>query len=51
MNPAALKTRTIRIDALLFDDEANKSPVPSPEAKTAELMKSRTMRIDLPDEF
>ncbi len=51
MNPAALKTRTIRIDALLFDDDANKSPAPSPDAKTAELMKSRTMRIDLPDEF
>ena len=51
MNPAALKTRTIRIDALLFDDDTNKSaPVP-PDAKTAELMKSRTMRIDLPDEF
>ena len=51
MNPATLKTRTIRIDALLFDDDANKSPTPSPDAKTAELMKSRTMRIDLPDEF
>ena len=47
MNPAALKTRTIRIDALLFDDEANK-PAPAP---SADAQKSRTMRIDLPDEF
>ena len=47
LNPEALKTRTIRIDALLFDDEASK-PAPPPSANA---QKSKTMRIDLPDEF
>ena len=47
LNPETLKTRTIRIDALLFDDEASK-PAPSP---SADAQKSKTMRIDLPDEF
>ena len=49
LNPETLKTRTIRIDALLFDDEASQSaPPPSP---SADAQKSKTMRIDLPDEF
>ena len=44
-----LKSRTIRIDALMFDEEVNTTP--STDDKLSEAMKSRTMRIDLPDEF
>ncbi len=47
LNPETLKTRTIRIDALLFDDEADKTAL----APSADAQKSKTMRIDLPDEF
>ena len=49
LNPAQLKSRTIRIDALMFDEEVN--PAPAPDDKLADAQKSRTMRIDLPDEF
>ena len=49
LNPAALKNRTIRIDTIQFD-EAGKL-VNSPSDKMLAAMKSRTMRIDLPDEF
>ena len=49
LNPAQLKSRTIRIDALLFDEDVN--PTPAADDKLADAMKSRTMRIDLPDEF
>ena len=48
LNPAQLKSRTIRIDALMFDEEVDPNP---PDEKFAAAMKSRTMRIDLPDEF
>ena len=51
LNPAQLKSRTIRIDALMFDEEVNPTPAPNLDGKFAEAMKSRTMRIDLPDEF
>lgn len=49
LDPAVLKNRTIRIDALLFDEE--KQPAPAAADKSTEASKSRTMRIDLPDEF
>ena len=49
LNPAQLKSRTIRIDALMFDEEVNTTP--SVDDKLSDAMKSRTMRIDLPDEF
>ena len=49
LNPAQLKSRTIRIDALLFDEEVNSTPTAND--KMSDAMKSRTMRIDLPDEF
>ena len=49
LNPAQLKSRTIRIDALMFDEEV--STTPSADDKLSDAMKSRTMRIDLPDEF
>ena len=49
LNPAQLKSRTIRIDALMFDEEIN--PTPAEDNKLSDAMKSRTMRIDLPDEF
>ena len=49
LNPSQLKSRTIRIDALLFDEEVNTTP--SNDNKLSDAMKSRTMRIDLPDEF
>jgi len=49
LNPAQLKSRTIRIDALMFDEEV--APHPANDANFADAMKGRTMRIDLPDEF
>ena len=49
LNPDQLKSRTIRIDALMFDEEINTKP--SANDNQSEAMKSRTMRIDLPDEF
>ena len=49
LNPAQLKSRTIRIDALMFDEEVNTGS--TTDDKLSEAMKSRTMRIDLPDEF
>jgi len=49
LNPDQLKSRTIRIDALMFDEEINTTP--SAGNKTSDAMKGRTMRIDLPDEF
>ena len=49
LNPAQLKSRTIRIDALMFDEEV--APPPANDANFADAMKGRTMRIDLPDEF
>ena len=49
LNPDQLKSRTIRIDALMFDEEINTTP--SAGSKTSDAMKGRTMRIDLPDEF
>ena len=49
LDPAQLKSRTIRIDALMFDEEVNATP--STDDKLSDAMKSRTMRIDLPDEF
>jgi nucleoid DNA-binding protein/DNA-directed RNA polymerase subunit RPC12/RpoP len=49
LNPNQLKSRTIRIDALMFDEEINTAP--SAGNKTSDAMKGRTMRIDLPDEF
>ena len=50
LDPVALKNRTIRIDTMLFGEEDSKAAA-APDAKSAEAMKSRTMRIDLPDEF
>ena len=49
LDPNQLKSRTIRIDALMFDEEINTKP--SANDNQSEAMKSRTMRIDLPDEF
>ena len=51
MNPQALKNRTIRIDALMFSDDGKLITPNEPDSKMAAAMKSRTMRIDLPDEF
>ena len=50
LDPVALKNRTIRIDTMLFGDDENK-PAAEESAISAEAQKSRTMRIDLPDEF
>lgn len=50
LNPEALKNRTIRIDTMLFGENDGDSAGES-DSKTADAMKSRTMRIDLPDEF
>ena len=50
LNPEALKNRTIRIDTMLFGENDGDSAGAS-DSKTADAMKSRTMRIDLPDEF
>lgn len=49
LNPAQLKSRTIRIDALMFDEEVD--PNPASAADLSDALKGRTMRIDLPDEF
>ena len=49
LNPEALKNRTIRIDTMLFGEDDNSAT--AKDAKNADSMKSRTMRIDLPDEF
>ena len=46
LDPAQLKNRTIRIDALFDEDDK-----PSADEKMSSAMKSSTMRIDLPDEF
>ncbi len=46
LDPAQLKNRTIRIDALFDEDDK-----PSADEKLSSAMKSSTMRIDLPDEF
>lgn len=51
MDPQALKNRTIRIDALLLADDGNPIASNGQDPKMAAAMKSRTMRIDLPDEF
>ena len=51
MDPQALKNRTIRINALLFADDGNPIASNGQDPKMAAAMKSRTMRIDLPDEF
>ncbi len=48
LDPSALKNRTSRIDAL-FDEDDGKSA--TSDGNMSEAMKSRTMRIDLPDEF
>ena len=51
LNPQTLKNRTIRIDAMLLSD-LDREPTPSADdSPMASAMKSRTMRIDLPDEF
>ena len=47
LDPAQLKNRTIRIDALFDDDDK----AASAGDKMSNAMKSSTMRIDLPDEF
>ena len=47
MNPEVLKNRTIRIDAMLFDDETQQAT----DSAVVSAQKSRTMRIDLPDDF
>ena len=49
LDPQALKNRTIRIDTMLFAGEEANAPVV--DARMAAARKSRTMRIDLPDEF
>lgn len=51
LNPQVLKNRTIRIDAMLLSDLEGESAPRSDESPMASAMKSRTMRIDLPDEF
>lgn len=51
MNPQALKNRTIRIDALMFSNDGKLITPDGPDPQMAAAMKSRTMRIDLPDEF
>ena len=51
LNPQALKNRTIRIDALMFSDDGKLITPSEPDPQMAAAMKSRTMRIDLPDEF
>ncbi len=51
LTPSALKNRTIRIDAIQFDDAGNLLPRQTTGDKMAEAAKNRTMRIDLPDEF
>ena len=51
LNPQVLKNRTIRIDAMLLSDLEGETVPPTDESPMASAMKSRTMRIDLPDEF
>ena len=51
MNPQALKNRTIRIDALMFSDDGKLITPNEQNPQMTAAMKSRTMRIDLPDEF
>ena len=51
MNPQALKNRTIRIDALMFSDDGKLITPNDQNPQMTAAMKSRTMRIDLPDEF
>ena len=48
IDPAQLKKRTIRIDVILDDD---KPTAPSKQDEGSDAMKSRTMRIDLPEGF
>ena len=51
LNPQVLKNRTIRIDTMLFADQAAQEAQQAEEARRAASRKSSTMRIDLPDEF
>lgn len=51
LNPQVLKNRTIRIDAMLLSDLEGESTPHTDESPMTSAMKSRTMRIDLPDEF
>ena len=51
LNPQVLKNRTIRIDAMLLSDLEGESAPRTDESPMTSAMKSRTMRIDLPDEF
>ena len=51
LNPQVLKNRTIRIDTMLFADQAAQEAQQAEEARRAAARKSSTMRIDLPDEF
>ena len=51
LNPQVLKNRTIRIDTMLFADQAAQEAQQAEEARCAAARKSSTMRIDLPDEF
>ena len=51
LNPQVLKNRTIRIDAMLLSDLEGETAPNTDESPMASAMKSRTMRIDLPDEF
>ena len=50
LDPQVLKNRTIRIDATLLADEIAKA-TGTADTRMDAAMKSRTMRIDLPDEF
>ena len=51
LNPEVLKNRTIRIDAMLLSDLEGEPTPSADDSPMASAMKSRTMRIDLPDEF
>jgi nucleoid DNA-binding protein/DNA-directed RNA polymerase subunit RPC12/RpoP len=51
LNPQTLKNRTIRIDTMLFADQAETAAKRAEDARLSSMMKSSTMRIDLPDEF
>ena len=51
LNPQVLKNRTIRIDAMLLSDLEGESAPRTDESPMTSAMKSRTMRLDLPDEF
>ncbi len=51
LNPEVLKNRTIRIDAMMLSDLEGEPTPSADDSPMASAMKSRTMRIDLPDEF